>query len=52
MYSGFGDDMRELLYSSFKVQINSLPMNPEGYAVVAVGTPTWWHTMAPAVKHF
>lgn len=30
------------------------PLNfaPEDYDVVAIGTPTWWYTMAPAVRSF
>ena len=27
-------------------------MRPEDYDVIAVGTPTWWYTMAPAVLTF
>ena len=22
------------------------------YDIIAIGTPTWWHTMAPAVRSF
>ena len=27
-------------------------MNLEQYDVIAAGTPTWWYTMAPAVRTF
>ena len=30
--------------------VKPLPYNIGDYDVIAVGTPTWWHTMAPAVK--
>ena len=29
-----------------------LGVNISDYDVVAVGTPTWWYTMAPAVRTF
>lgn len=29
-----------------------MEMNLADYEVVAVGTPTWWYTMAPAVRTF
>lgn len=32
--------------------IRPLPFCPETYDVIAVGTPTWWYTMAPAVATF
>ena len=32
--------------------IRALAHNPQDYDVIAVGTPTWWYTMAPAVKTF
>lgn len=30
--------------------VKPLPYNIGDYDVIAVGTPTWWYTMAPAVK--
>ena len=36
----------------FRPQIEELGVNPADYDVIAVGTPTWWYTMAPAVKTF
>ena len=32
--------------------IQPLDRNLDDYDVIAVGTPTWWYTMAPAVKTF
>lgn len=33
-------------------EIKPLGMNPADYDVIAMGTPTWWYTMAPAVLSF
>lgn len=30
--------------------LRPLSRRPEDYDVIAVGTPTWWYTMAPAVR--
>lgn len=32
--------------------IKPVDVNIQDYDVIAVGTPTWWYTMAPAVKTF
>ena len=32
--------------------IRPLEKDPADYDVIAIGTPTWWYTMAPAVKTF
>ena len=36
----------------YKPEIKKLDVNIQDYDVVAVGTPTWWYTMAPAVLTF
>ncbi len=36
----------------YKPAIKPLDVNLRDYDVVAVGTPTWWYTMAPAVLTF
>ena len=36
----------------FKPAIEGLSRDPTDYDAVAVGTPTWWYTMAPAVATF
>lgn len=36
----------------FMPQINPLSVNIADYDVFAIGTPTWWYTMAPAVLTF
>jgi flavodoxin len=38
--------------AGFKPEIEPLEHDVADYDVVAVGTPTWWYTMAPAVKTF
>ena len=35
--------------SGFQPEIKPLPYSAADYDVIAVGTPTWWYTMAPAV---
>ncbi len=36
----------------FRPEIKPLKSNVDDYDVIAVGTPTWWYTMAPAVLTF
>ena len=36
----------------FQPEIKPLSVNVADYDVVAIGTPTWWYTMAPAVLSF
>ena len=38
--------------SWFKPEIKPLLVDCKNYDVIAVGTPTWWYTMAPAVSSF
>ncbi|MDO4854154.1 MAG: flavodoxin [Coriobacteriia bacterium] len=38
--------------AGFKPEIKALEHDLANYDVVAIGTPTWWYTMAPAVKTF
>lgn len=38
--------------ASFMPQINPISVNLADYDVIAIGTPTWWYTMAPAVLTF
>lgn len=44
-------DQREV-EAGYKPEINPLDRDLSDYDVIAVGTPTWWYTMAPAVKTF
>ena len=34
----------------YQPEIETLAHDPADYDVIAVGTPTWWYTMAPAVS--
>lgn len=36
----------------YQPEIKPLRVNLSDYDVIAVGTPTWWYTMAPAVLSF
>lgn len=38
--------------AGFMPKIDLLPVNIADYDVIAIGTPTWWYTMAPAVLTF
>lgn len=38
--------------AGFMPQINPISVNLADYDVIAIGTPTWWYTMAPAVLTF
>lgn len=55
-YSGSYDEVvsqgqKEVL-AGYKPPIKPLEHALSGYDTVAVGTPTWWYTMAPAVLTF
>ncbi len=43
---------QEEINDGFEPEIESLEFDPADYDIIAVGTPTWWYTMAPAVKTF
>lgn len=38
--------------SGFEPELQPMDVDLSGYDVIAVGTPTWWYTMAPAVLTF
>ena len=38
--------------AGFMPEIENLEYDPADYDVIVIGTPTWWYTMAPAVKTF
>ena len=40
------------IHAGFEPEIEPLEFDPAAYDVIAVGTPTWWYTMAPAVATF
>lgn len=55
-YSGSYNDIVEQghreVNRGYQPEIKPLAVNPADYDVIAVGTPTWWYTMAPAVLTF
>ena len=38
--------------AGFEPEIKPLEFKAADYGIIAIGTPTWWYTMAPAVKTF
>ena len=55
-YSGSYEDVVEQgkreVESGYTPAIQALPHDISAYQYIAVGTPTWWYTMAPAVLTF
>lgn len=55
-YTGSYDEIVEQgqreVNKGYQPKIKPLGINLADYDVVAVGTPTWWYTMAPAVLTF
>lgn len=55
-YTGSYDDIvnqgQEEVNFGFMPEIKPLSVNTADYDRIILGTPTWWYTMAPAVKAF
>lgn len=55
-YTGSYDDVvsqgQREVQKGYEPPIQALAHDPKDYDVIIVGTPTWWYTMAPAVKTF
>ena len=55
-YSGSYDDVvaqgQREVNRGYEPELKPLTVNPSDYDVIALGTPTWWYTMAPAMKTF
>lgn len=51
-YQEIVDQGQEEVNSGYQPAIKPLNIDPEAYDIVAVGTPTWWYAMAPAVLTF
>lgn len=55
-YEGSYDDVvkqgQEEVRQKYEPAIKPIDIHPADYDVIAVGTPTWWYTMAPAVRTF
>lgn len=46
------DQGQKEVEQGFCPTLQPLKHDPDAYDVIAVGTPTWWYTMAPAVHSF
>lgn len=55
-YSGSYNDMvdqgQREVNQGYEPELKPVSADIAGYDVIAVGMPTWWYTMAPAVKTF
>jgi len=55
-YEGSYDDVvsqgQDEVNRGYEPEIKTLNVNIADYDVIAIGTPTWWYTMAPAVRTF
>ena len=55
-YSGSYNDVVEQgqqeVNRGYEPALKQIDVDVAAYDVIAVGTPTWWYTMAPAVKTF
>lgn len=51
-YDSIVEQGQQEVERGYRPDIKPLNVNPADYDVIAVGTPTWWYTMAPAVLTF
>lgn len=51
-YDAIVEQGQQEVNRGYQPDIKPLGVNEEDYDVIAVGTPTWWYTMAPAVLTF
>ena len=51
-YAEVVDQGQREVNEGYRPPIQALGVNVADYDVIAVGTPTWWYTMAPAVLTF
>lgn len=51
-YSEVVDQGQREVERGFEPELKPLGVDPAEYDCIAVGTPTWWYTVAPAVKTF
>ena len=51
-YNEVVDQGQREVNRGYEPQLKPISVNIADYDVIAVGTPTWWYTMAPAVKTF
>lgn len=51
-YDEIVDQGQKEVNRGYKPELKPLSVDPEEYDIIAVGTPTWWYTMAPAMLTF
>ena len=51
-YNEVVDQGQREVNRGYEPQLKPISVNIADYDVIAVGTPTWWYTMAPAVNTF
>ncbi len=55
-YTGSYDDVvqqgQQEVQCGYEPEINPIGADIQNYKIVAIGTPTWWYTMAPAIRTF
>lgn len=51
-YNDVVDQGQREVEQGYEPPLRPLGVNLADYDVIAVGTPTWWYTMAPAVRTF
>ncbi len=55
-YGGYGSEVvsqgQREVDTSFQPEIKPITFDVANYGVIAIGTPTWWYTMAPPVLTF
>lgn len=51
-YNDVVDQGQREVERGYEPELKPVGMNTADYDVIAVGTPTWWYTMTPAIKTF
>ena len=51
-YGDVVDQGQREVERGYEPELKPVSVDPADYDVIAVGTPTWWYTMAPAVRTF
>ena len=51
-YNDVVDQGQREVRQGYEPELKPLSINVDDYDAIAIGTPTWWYTMAPAVKTF
>lgn len=51
-YNDIVEQGQDEVNRGYHPKIKPLEVNIDNYDIIAVGTPTWWYTMAPAVATF